>query len=59
MSTFLLQCLFITSATRFWGYYKKKVEYVNIGTEVLGLFGEFTIAFIILSVIDLLLWLIS
>lgn len=54
-----MQCLFVTFLMRFWGYHTKKVEYVNLGSELFGLFGEFTIAFVVLSVINLLIWLIG
>jgi hypothetical protein len=58
MSMFILQCLFVTFFVRFWNYFKSKVVFVDFRTELIGLFGDFTAAFILLGVIDLILWLI-
>jgi len=59
MINFILQCLFVTFLVRFWSYYRKKVYYIDFEIEMIGLFGEFTIAFFAMSIIDILIWLIS
>ncbi len=59
MMNFILQCLFVTFFLRFWNYLKSKVVFVDLRAEIIGLFADFTVAFIVLSIIDLILWLIS
>ena len=44
---------------RFWKYYKKKTIFISLEIELYELFAEFFGGFIILSVIDLIIWLIS
>ena len=59
MVNFIIQCLFVTFFLRFWSYLKSKVVFIDFRTELIGLFADFTTAFIALSMIDLILWLIS
>ena len=59
MVNFIIQCLFVTFFVRFWNYLKSKVVFVDLRTEIIGLFADFTVAFIALSIIDLIIWLIS
>jgi len=55
---FILQCLFVTFFNRFWGYFKKRVEYIDLRTEIVGLISEFIVAIIFVSIFDFIIWLI-
>ena len=58
MVNFILQCLFVTFFVRFWNYLKSKVVFVDLITELMGLFGDFILAFFTVGMIDLILLLI-
>ena len=58
MVNFIIQCLFVTFFVRFWSYLKSKVVFVDLRTELIGLFADFILAFFTVGMIDLILWLI-